>query len=72
MSAVKTTTKARLTVKMFGQSLPDLPVLVRTNGGWKMGLNLSFEGNAQIKGPENHSLQMRESMIGGALERCAV
>ncbi len=50
--------KARLTVTLAGQSIPEVPLLVRTNGGWKMGLNLSIKGNVPLKGNDNHSLQM--------------
>ncbi len=50
--------KAMLTVNLFGQSIPYVTLLVRTNGGWKLGANLAFHDHAVLKGADNHSLQM--------------
>lgn len=49
---------AKLTMALFGTTVPHVPLLVETNGLWKLAVNLNFKGGQKIGGGKKHSLQM--------------
>jgi len=51
-------TRARFPVRLFGQFMPNVPLLIHTNGGWKVALDLNVRGNARIAGKQSSSFQI--------------
>jgi len=50
--------RARFPVRLFGGTAQNVPVMVRTNGGWKMALDLNLRTAANLPGRQNNSFTM--------------
>ncbi len=49
---------AKLTLTLFGQTAPHVPLLVETNGLWKLAVNVNFKTVKRVREKNNNSLQM--------------
>ena len=49
---------ARLTMSILGTTAPFVPLLIETNGVWKLAVDISFKGKQKISGGKKNSLQM--------------
>ena len=50
--------RARFPVRLFGSTAQNVPVMVRTNGGWKMALDLNLRAAAKLRGKQDSSFSM--------------
>jgi hypothetical protein len=50
--------RARFPVRLFGSTAQNVPVMVRTNGGWKMAVDLNLRTAANLPGRQNNSFSM--------------
>lgn len=50
--------QARFPVTMFGQTMPGLPLMLKTNNQWKLAVDLRFEGGKKIGGSQSNSFRM--------------
>jgi hypothetical protein len=60
-------TSAKFQVRLFGQTLPDIPILVHTNGSWKLGLDINVAGGVRLAGKQNQSFSAGFSPKGMTL-----
>jgi len=50
--------QARFPVIMFGQTMPGLPLMLKTNNQWKLAVDLRFEGDKKIGGGQSNSFRI--------------
>jgi len=48
--------QAKFPIRLFGQTYQDIPLLIQTNGAWRLAVNLQFNQRQQVKGRNRNSL----------------
>jgi RNA polymerase sigma factor (sigma-70 family) len=51
--------QAKFPLKAFGQAVPEVPLMLKTNHQWKLAVDLRFAGGKKISGGKNGSFSMR-------------
>ena len=59
---------ARFPIRMFGQSLPGVPILVRTNGSWKLAADISVVGGVKLAGTQQNSFSIGFGATAGSAQ----
>jgi len=50
--------QARFPITMFGQTMPDVPLMLKTNNQWKLPVDLRFEGGKKIGAGQTFTFRM--------------